>query len=278
MTRSTAARVVTSRRTACRRERRVCCGRCARDGSFLVQLVQDNGSFEDVFAVTPLARASATVTGVGSMAGLGTDTVTNVEDLHFYVDNWPAPIAEGQFVNLLLDVVAMPLQDGFAHVEGSVLDDVIDVAALYPEAGPDVNINVHGGFGDDTVFGSAGPNYMRGQAGNDTLYGAAGDDGLSGDEGDDALHGGDGNDGLQGNDGDDILSGDAGNDSLEGGAGNDSLTGGNGSDYIVGGNGADVIDGGSDGDFAVFRLPTGTVGTCAWSGPRHDVAGAAGAV
>ena len=231
------------------------------DGSFLVQLVQADGSFEDVFAVTPLARASATVTGIGSMAGLGTDTVTNAEDLHFYVDNWPAPTGEGQFVNLLLDVVPMPLQDGFAHVEGSVLDDVIDVAALYPEAGSDVNINVHGGFGDDTVFGSAGPNYMRGQAGNDTLYGAAGDDGLSGDEGDDALHGGDGNDGLQGNDGDDILSGDAGNDSLEGGAGNDSLTGGNGSDYIVGGNGSDVIDGGSDGDFAVFRLPTGTMGS-----------------
>ena len=42
----------------------------AGDGSFLVQLVQADGAFEDVFAVSPITQGSATVTGLGTWPGL----------------------------------------------------------------------------------------------------------------------------------------------------------------------------------------------------------------
>lgn len=212
-------------------------------GGLVVQLVQADGSFEDVFAVTNLASGGATVTALGSMASLGTDTVSNVEDLHFYVDTYPAPTPSDQFVNILLAPYAQPIANGFAHVEGSVNDDIIDLPTLYPSADGSVNINVHGGLGDDIVNGSSGINYMRGQDGNDSLSGAGGDDGLSGDAGNDVLDGGTGNDGLRGGDGDDFLAG------------------GDGDDYLDGEAGADGLDGGEGRDISVFRLAQGTVGT-----------------
>ena len=58
MTRSTVGMVVTSRpiRLPAGTDGYAADGRRSRDGSFLVQLVQADGSFEDVFAVTPLAQ------------------------------------------------------------------------------------------------------------------------------------------------------------------------------------------------------------------------------
>jgi len=216
------------------------------NGSFLVQLVQSDGTSEDVFAVTASTQATATVVGLGRAALLGTDSVTNVEDLHFMIDTAPAPSGPGQFVNMLLAPIAGTIVNNFAHVEGSVLSEVLDLAALYPGVGQGVNINVHGGLGDDVVFGSAGINYMRGQAGNDTLHGGGDNDGLNGDAGNDSLFG------------------DEGNDSLDGGDGNDSLNGGEGNDLLIGQAGDDIIEGGAGtNDRAVYQLPAGTAGTIA---------------
>ena len=64
---------------------------------------------------------------------------------------------------------------------------------------------LHGGDGNDTLFG---------QGGDDTLYGDAGDDHLYGQGGNDTLYGGDGNDHLDGGMGVDTLYGGAGNDTL----------------------------------------------------------------
>ncbi len=64
---------------------------------------------------------------------------------------------------------------------------------------------LHGGDGNDTLFG---------QGGNDTLYGDAGDDHLYGQGGNDTLYGGDGNDHLDGGMGVNTLYGGAGNDTL----------------------------------------------------------------
>ncbi|HET9810615.1 MAG TPA: calcium-binding protein, partial [Sphingomicrobium sp.] len=192
------------------------------DGTLLVQLVQDDGSFEDVFSVTINGPGSATVTGLGMMAGSGTDTVTNIEDLHFFVDSDPTP--DNQFVNIQLSAW-VPQSPDFLHVSGSAGADVIDLAALYPDVPPDTPINAGGGRGDDAIYGNDGGNYIGGDQGNDVIDGRDGDD------------------------------------TLAGGQGDDSLSGGIGNDYIDGEGGNDSIDGGDGSDIAAFRLPAGTTGS-----------------
>lgn len=144
------------------------------DGTLLVQLAQDDGSFENVFEIAISGSGAASVTGLGMMAGLGTDTVSNIEDLHFFVATDPTP--DNQFVHVPLAAWVPPLEDGFAHVSGSAVGEVIDLAALYPDAGPEVNINAFAGGGDDTILGTAGFNYLRGEAGDDTIDGRGGGD------------------------------------------------------------------------------------------------------
>ncbi|MGB3431929.1 retention module-containing protein [Achromobacter sp.] len=68
------------------------------------------------------------------------------------------------------------------------------------------------------------------RGGNDELHGGAGNDILYGQGGSDLLHGDEGNDVLSGGTGNDTLFGDAGNDVLLGGKSNDILYGGSGSD------------------------------------------------
>ena len=71
----------------------------------------------------------------------------------------------------------------------------------------------------------------------------AGEDRLHGGNGDDMLFGGDGADRLQGGRGDDALDGGAGDDRMVGGKGNDVQTGGEGADRFVfaADDGADIV-------------------------------------
>ena len=80
---------------------------------------------------------------------------------------------------------------------------------------------------------------LHGGAGNDLVYGTNNHDKLTGDADDDVLVGYDGNDELDGGDG---------KDELSGGAGRDFIEGGKGEDYLVGGLGADVLHGGEGND------------------------------
>jgi Ca2+-binding RTX toxin-like protein len=190
-------------------------------GTYLVRLTQQGGSYEDIFSITVNGNAAATVTGLGSMAGYGTDTVSSLEDLHFYVDTWPDPTPEGQFVSFTLS----PAQYGDT-VSGTVSDDVIDLAN-YPGA-----LNANGGEGNDTITGTAD---------NNTLSGGGDDDVIDALGGNDTVYGGQGNDQLDGGDGDDFVSGGNGDDDVAGGAGNDTLVGGYGTNTLDGGDGSDII-------------------------------------
>lgn len=145
-------------------------------GKLFVQLVQVNGSAENVFEITLLGSGSATVTGLNSMSQLGTDAALEVESLYFFIDVYPQPHAPGQtvFVNTAID--AQTVQNNFAHVNGSPGSDTIDLPQLYPGAGSDVTFNVYAGSGNDTIIGSSGRNYIDGEAGSDTIDGGAGND------------------------------------------------------------------------------------------------------
>lgn len=145
-------------------------------GTYLVQIVQSNGSFVDAFRITPTVTGSATVEGLGALAGLGTDTVSNVEGLNFFVETYPNPIPAEQNLYVPLGLIVPAIVDNFAHVSGSIGADTIDLAALYPGAGAGVFLNANGGAGNDTILGHAGSNYLFGEGGNETIDGRGGYD------------------------------------------------------------------------------------------------------
>ncbi|AGT10178.1 Hint domain-containing protein [Paracoccus aminophilus] len=58
-------------------------------------------------------------------------------------------------------------------------------------------VGLHGGAGDDTIYGSDLRDTLDGGVGNDIIYGGGGDDLILSSAGDDIVYGGDGNDGIR---------------------------------------------------------------------------------
>jgi Ca2+-binding RTX toxin-like protein len=201
------------------------------DGTTLIQLTQANGAVETIFKVIATSGGTTTVQGLGSAAGFGTDTVTNAENLHFFVESWPNPTPPGQFVGLSIAAGRSGEQ-----VNGSVASDSIDLLN-YSGA-----LNVFAGAGNDMITGSSANNLLQGGPGSDTIRGGEGNDTLVGGfnqgvfaqpgDGGDKLFGEGGNDLLRGGDGEDTLEGGAGDDNLRGDAGSDTMDGGEGIDFV----------------------------------------------
>ena len=120
-----------------------------------------------------------------------------------------------------------------------------------------VDAILHGGSGDDRIFGRHGGETVYGGYGDDSVRSRTGDDTVDlGDgadvaqlgTGNDTGRGGAGDDFLYGGKGDDHLDGGADDDLLDGGRNIDTLLGGAGDDRLRGGFGADIINGGSGDD------------------------------
>ncbi len=229
---------------------------------FIVQLVHADTSVEDVFIVTRNGDGTFTVSGVNSGAAMGTDTLTSIETVHFYIHNGPG-------FDLKIGVTTTPLQPSpfpgpstsWAYVDGSPFDDLIDVTAIYPGIGEETRVDANGNDGNDTILGHDGENYFGGNNGDDTIYGYGGNDGIAGLDGDDFIDGGTDNDYITGGEGNDTLIGGDGFDTLIGEAGDDTLSGGSGDDGMLGDGGNDTIDGGTGYDWVSLGLPDGTTGT-----------------
>ena len=82
-------------------------------------------------------------------------------------------------------------------MNGTIRNDTINLALLYPTADASVRLNADGGAGNDTIIGHDGNNYLAGGAGDDILQGGDGNDSLRGDAGNDTLEGGAGQDDAQ---------------------------------------------------------------------------------
>ena len=102
---------------------------------------------------------------------------------------------------------------------------------------------------------------LHGGDGEDVVYGNLEDDQLSGDAAADTLFGGQGSDLVDGGSGNDVLFGNRGTDTLSGGSGNDVLAGGAGADLFVfdSGSGADTIADWEAGD--MIQLTSGLNGS-----------------
>ena len=119
----------------------------------LVQLVQSDGSFQNVFEVAVAEDGSATVTGVGMMADSGTDSVRNVESLQFLPEG---PFNPAQFTQVQIRTGS----DAADFINGGGNSDVV--------VGGAGNDGLTGGGGDDILFGQGGDDpFIQGGAGND---------------------------------------------------------------------------------------------------------------
>lgn len=141
--------------------------------------------------------------------------------------------------------------------QGSDIENLILGSGSDYGYGNDLDNEIDGGSGNDSLFGMAGNDTLTGGVGNDKLYGDDGDDVVTGDAGNDYLYGGAGddeldggadNDRLYGDDGNDTIYGRAGNDMMYGGLGNDEIDAGDGADRLYGHEGNDILVGGAGND------------------------------
>ncbi|RZI61377.1 MAG: hypothetical protein EOP94_00695, partial [Zymomonas sp.] len=139
---------------------------------------------EELFEVTPNGLGAATVTGRNSAAYLGTDTLTNIDNLVFQLQDQKAVV-------LFATPLAVPTGPN-PVVVGSFANDTINLANYL---GQGIKVAA-GNFGNDTLIGTGEDN---------GLYGGAGDDILQGNSGNDTLNGGGGKDQLDGGPGEDTL-------------------------------------------------------------------------
>jgi Ca2+-binding RTX toxin-like protein len=145
--------------------------------------------------------------------------------------------------------VANDLQVNYGLTDQIIIKDFF-VASNYQTftskvAGIDFDLLSHtvinGTNGNDVLTGYSGYTYQSVYHNvNNQIYGLDGDDTISGKLGDDQLFGGLGNDNIDGYEGNDLISGGDGADSLGGGLGVDTLIGGLGNDWLNSGYGGDI--------------------------------------
>jgi len=204
--------------------------------------------------------------------GAGNDTITTGDDRDTVIGGTGDDVIDGGIDDDVIDggdgADRIVGGEGSDKIDGGIGNDTI-YAGLDPDSGvsdvvnieddgsnplfgadlrPDNGIDtVHGGEGDDVIFGADDADFLYGDEGNDLIFGEIDNDYIEGGDGEDSLSGGQGDDTISGGDDTDIIFGGSGDDSIDGDAGNDLVLGGDGDDTISGGEGIDILDG-EDGD------------------------------
>jgi Ca2+-binding RTX toxin-like protein len=147
--------------------------------------------------------------------------------------------------------------DGFdaAHLESIHIRGLRGHDTISVDAAIQLQIEIFGDAGNDTITGGGGADVINGGAGHDSLLGGGGNDSISGSSGNDTIIGGIGDDLLLGDSGRDQLHGGSDRDELHGGTSHDSMSGGDGDDDLSGDSGNDRLDGNNGAD--VLRPGTG---------------------
>jgi Ca2+-binding RTX toxin-like protein len=109
-------------------------------GTSAIELVQENGTSETVFMLTS-GDGTVMVKGVNSAVSFGTDTVKgDIEQLHFLIDTCPDALPPQKLVVVSTTLDVQALADN-AFVTGTVFNDTINPAELYPTASASVRLN-----------------------------------------------------------------------------------------------------------------------------------------
>ncbi len=239
--------------------------------------------------------AANLATGVATGAGIGSDTLSNFENVvggsgndTLTGDGNSNILTGGGGNDVLVGGLGFDTFNGGAGTDtASFAADTQSVAAnlvtglavgLFTDTLIAIE-NLTGSGSDDTLTGDAGVNTLNGGAGNDTLIGGAGNDVLDGGAGSDtasyaaetlavvanlatglATSSGGGSDTLANVE--NVISG-SGNDTLTGDSHDNTLTGGSGNDTLVAGAGIDTLSGGVGDDLLDF-------GASLTSGDRID--------
>lgn len=194
-----------------------------------VYYTEEQGSGNDLFIRTgSLAATNGKHSIIDGGAGQDTISYEQVTNLTNGIEialqdgglNYGVSTPRGADYGLPLDLL-----DFIEHAVGTKYDDSI--------IGSDVDNNLKGMAGADTILGGKG---------NDTLDGGDENDSISGEDGVDSVLGGSGNDTIFGGNENDIIDAGAGNDSVDGGKGRDVIISGGGNDTLAGGGGADVFN------------------------------------
>ena len=215
------------------------------DGGDLDDVLTGNGGVDTLNGggglLDTLVEGGATqfVLSIGTLTGLGTDTIMAIEQARLTTAATASSIDARQFT-------------GRTTLTGGAGNDTL--------LGGSAADSILGGAGDDVLSGGGGNDSILGGAGNDIILGGAGDDSLGGSSklatGDTALDGNDtifGGTGTDSSTGKDRLFGGLGNDILDGGDDNDTLTGDGGIDSLFGGAGTDSLSAAPD-----FLSPDGS--------------------
>jgi Ca2+-binding RTX toxin-like protein len=113
---------------------------------------------------------------------LGTDTVSNIDEILFYFPGRP-----NDSFRLQIGVSVFQHQDGY-NIEGGFRDDVINANMIVGLKGTDA-VHVFAGAGNDTITGHNGDNGLNAGAGDDIIN-AGGVNYITSDAGDDTIDGG----------------------------------------------------------------------------------------
>ncbi len=132
---------------------------------------------------------------------------------------------------------------------------------------------IHGGDGNDRLFGHSQAATATTSDGNSTIRGGNGNDEIFSSAGNDLLHGEAGKDRIRAGAGNDRVYGGLDNDILHAGEGDDEVYGDSGDDRVHGGLGADRVEGGSGNDLLAANVIYDGIEATALEGEDEDIAG-----
>nr|WP_281408843.1 cadherin domain-containing protein [Microvirga arsenatis] len=149
----------------------------------------DGGQPVDIFSITRTTSTTATfiVQDLRDGSPLGTDTVSNVDEMLFY---FPGRPNDSFRLQIGVSVYQHQDQQGY-NIYGGFLDNTINANLIVGLKQTD-SVNIFAGDGNDTITGHNGDNGLNGGDGNDVINAGGGVNYVEADAGNDTVNGGTG--------------------------------------------------------------------------------------
>ncbi|HZG85774.1 calcium-binding protein, partial [Paenibacillus sp.] len=149
----------------------------------------DGGQPVDIFRITRATSTTTTfvVQDLRDGSPLGTDTVSNIDEMLFYFPGRPNDSFRFQIGVSIYKHQSEPAYTAY----GGFQNDVINANLIVGLKGTD-SVNIFAGDGNDTITGHNGDNGLNGDGGNDVINAGGGVNYITSDAGNDTINGGSG--------------------------------------------------------------------------------------